>query len=94
MSSHVTNFYINTRTIVGERETINTNTRDTHPSSYPPNLFLSSLDLYDNTLIIFSSDNGAPDATNVRDRNWPLRGFKTQIFEGENYTTIKLSYIE
>ena len=36
----------------------------------------------ENTLIIFSSDNGAPPALNVRDRNWPLRGYKTQIFEG------------
>ena len=35
--------------------------------------------LYENTLIIFSSDNGAPNAPNVRSRNWPLRGFKTQV---------------
>ena len=37
---------------------------------------------WDNTLVIFSSDNGAPNAKNVRNRNFPLRGFKTQIFEG------------
>jgi arylsulfatase A-like enzyme len=38
--------------------------------------------LYNNSVIIFSSDNGAPGAWNVRDRNWPLRGFKSQIWEG------------
>jgi arylsulfatase A-like enzyme len=38
--------------------------------------------LYENTLIIFSSDNGAPNHENVRGRNWPFRGYKTQIYEG------------
>jgi len=44
---------------------------------------LHERNLYDNTLIIFSSDNGAPPGPRgVRDRNWPLRGHKTQIWEG------------
>ena len=43
---------------------------------------LVNLDLYDDTLIVFTSDNGAPNAKQVRDRNWPLRGFKTQLWEG------------
>ena len=28
---------------------------------------------YDHSLIIFSSDNGAPPAHDVRGRNWPFR---------------------
>lgn len=38
--------------------------------------------LYDNTVIVFSSDNGAPNEHNVRGRNYPYRGFKTEIWEG------------
>ena len=37
---------------------------------------------YDHSLIIFSSDNGAPPARDVRGRNWPFRGHKSQIWEG------------
>lgn len=33
-------------------------------------------------LVVFTSDNGAPNAEGVRDRNWPWRGFKTHIWEG------------
>jgi len=43
---------------------------------------LHSTKEYENTLIIFSSDNGAPPAEEVRGRNWPLRGFKSEIWEG------------
>lgn len=35
-----------------------------------------------NTVIVFSSDNGAPNADGVRGRNYPFRGFKTEIWEG------------
>ena len=38
--------------------------------------------LLDNMTIIFSSDNGAPGATGVRDRNWPFRGYKCHAWEG------------
>jgi len=38
--------------------------------------------LYNNSVIIFSSDNGAPNAPSVNNRNYPLKGFKTQIWEG------------
>ena len=37
---------------------------------------------YDETLIIFSSDNGAPPVTGVEGRNYPLQGFKSSIWEG------------
>ena len=43
---------------------------------------LKEKSLWDDTLIIFSSDNGAPPAPNVRGRNYPLRGFKSQVYEG------------
>lgn len=36
----------------------------------------------ENTIIIFVSDNGAPPAPNVTDRNYPLSGFKGQVYEG------------
>ena len=42
----------------------------------------ASLGLADDTLVVFSSDNGAPSAAGVRGRNWPLRGFKSQLWEG------------
>lgn len=38
--------------------------------------------VYENTVIVFSSDNGAPMWTGVRDRNYPFRGAKTTIWEG------------
>ena len=38
--------------------------------------------LEDDAVIIAVSDNGAPNADGVLDRNWPLRGFKSQVFEG------------
>ncbi|XP_033097319.1 arylsulfatase I-like [Anneissia japonica] len=37
-------------------------------------------DMYDNTVIIFSSDNGG--ARQNEGNNWPLRGFKSTYFEG------------
>jgi len=36
----------------------------------------------DDAVVVLVSDNGAPDAPNVRDRNFPLRGFKAQTWEG------------
>jgi len=36
----------------------------------------------DNSVIIYSSDNGAPDAEDVNHRNYPLKGFKREIWEG------------
>jgi arylsulfatase A-like enzyme len=35
-----------------------------------------------NTLVIFTSDNGAPHYIDLRDRNAPLRGWKATYFEG------------
>lgn len=43
---------------------------------------LEAMDLMSNTVIVFVSDNGAPDAAGVEDRNTPLRGFKSQVWEG------------
>lgn len=43
---------------------------------------LNTTNTLDNTLIIFVSDNGAPGAPNVYDRNYPLAGFKSQVYEG------------
>ena len=43
---------------------------------------LKDHDLWENTLVIYTSDNGAPNAPQVRNRNFPFRGFKTQIWEG------------
>jgi arylsulfatase A-like enzyme len=36
----------------------------------------------EDTVIIFTSDNGAPPADGVNDRNYPLRGFKADTYEG------------
>ena len=39
--------------------------------------------LWDNTLIVFSSDNGGPvDVQENAANNWPLRGGKYSVFEG------------
>lgn len=40
--------------------------------------------LVENTLIIFSTDNGGPTTTDdgIGSRNWPLRGGKHSLFEG------------
>jgi arylsulfatase A-like enzyme len=35
-----------------------------------------------NVIVAFASDNGAPSAPNVTGRNWPLAGFKSQVYEG------------
>lgn len=38
--------------------------------------------LTDNTIVMFTSDNGAPGYIGLRDLNYPLRGFKGTFFEG------------
>jgi arylsulfatase A-like enzyme len=38
--------------------------------------------LTDNTMVLFTSDNGAPGYIGLRDLNYPLRGFKGTFFEG------------
>ena len=43
---------------------------------------LENLGYLDKSVIIYSSDNGGPNITNIRLRNYPLRGFKSQIWEG------------
>lgn len=46
---------------------------------------LKKLGLYDNTIILFSADNGSPSMTspvNIGGRNFPLRGGKKTIYEG------------
>ena len=43
---------------------------------------LEEHNLADNTLVIFTSDNGAPGYIGLRDLNSPLRGFKGTFFEG------------
>jgi arylsulfatase A-like enzyme len=37
---------------------------------------------YENSVIVFSSDNGAPNVKDVDDRNYPYQGFKASIWEG------------
>lgn len=36
----------------------------------------------DRTLLVFASDNGAPPEVGAGGRNWPLAGFKSQVWEG------------
>lgn len=36
----------------------------------------------EDSIIVFTSDNGAPPADGVEDRNFPLRGFKAETYEG------------
>lgn len=43
---------------------------------------LQSLNLLNNTLIFFLSDNGAPDLPFTEVSNLPLRGFKGDVYEG------------
>lgn len=43
---------------------------------------LRDLQLEENTLIVFVSDNGAPDHADTKHSNQPLRGYKSQLFEG------------
>ena len=46
---------------------------------------LKKFGLFDNTIIVFASDNGAPslhDKQNIGGRNFPLRGGKRSIYEG------------
>jgi uncharacterized sulfatase len=38
--------------------------------------------LADNTLVVFTSDNGGPDYVGLRDLNKPYRGWKLTMFEG------------
>jgi arylsulfatase A-like enzyme len=43
---------------------------------------LKETEQYNNTWIFATSDNGAPNAPQVEGRNFPLRGFKTSLWEG------------
>ena len=43
---------------------------------------LHELQLEENTLIFFVSDNGAPDHADTKHSNQPLRGYKAQLLEG------------
>jgi len=43
---------------------------------------LEDLGFLQNSVLIYSNDNGGPGSKNVRDRNYPLRGHKTEIWEG------------
>ena len=43
---------------------------------------LNASGILSDSLIAFVSDNGAPQAPGVDDRNYPLRGFKSETFEG------------
>lgn len=43
---------------------------------------IKSNGLADNTLVIFTSDNGAPNFINRKDVNLPYRGWKASFFEG------------
>lgn len=43
---------------------------------------LEELGLDDNTIIVFTSDNGAPDYIGLPDVNEPYRGWKITLFEG------------
>lgn len=43
---------------------------------------LRSLDQYDNTLIIFTSDNGGAHYLGLKGLNYPFRGWKATLFEG------------
>ncbi|XP_033123969.1 arylsulfatase B-like [Anneissia japonica] len=43
---------------------------------------LKAKGIYDNTVIIFSSDNGGPEGEGDAGNNWPLRGLKNSMFEG------------
>jgi arylsulfatase A-like enzyme len=43
---------------------------------------LTAAQMLDDSVIVLVSDNGAPPANGVRDRNWPLFGFKADTWEG------------
>ena len=43
---------------------------------------LAARGLLDDAVIIFASDNGAPAAPGVDGRNFPLKGFKAEVWEG------------
>ena len=46
----------------------------------------------DNTIIIFTSDNGAPNTYGLRDVNKPFRGWKVTFFEGGVHIPFIVSY--
>eukprot|EP01084_Bolivina_argentea_P227476 384168_1 len=43
---------------------------------------LKSNNLWDNTLLVFTGDNGGPEHNNTAANNYPLRGGKQRVFEG------------
>jgi arylsulfatase A-like enzyme len=43
---------------------------------------LKSRDMYDNTIVVIASDNGAMPLLASSGSNWPLRGMKGSLFEG------------
>lgn len=52
---------------------------------------LKALNIWDNTLFIWTSDNGAP--VNHGGSNYPFRGSKSNNFEGKIYEIIILSTV-
>ena len=48
--------------------------------------------LTDNTLIVFSSDNGAPGYVGLPDLNKPFRGWKASFFEGGIHVPFIVNY--
>eukprot|EP01083_Nonionella_stella_P294549 1001266_1 len=43
---------------------------------------LKNNNLWDNTLLVFTGDNGGPEHNNTAANNYPLRGGKQRVFEG------------
>eukprot|EP00595_Chromulina_sp_UTEXLB2642_P002789 CAMPEP_0196767496 /NCGR_PEP_ID=MMETSP1095-20130614/41697_1 /TAXON_ID=96789 ORGANISM="Chromulina nebulosa, Strain UTEXLB2642" /NCGR_SAMPLE_ID=MMETSP1095 /ASSEMBLY_ACC=CAM_ASM_000446 /LENGTH=294 /DNA_ID=CAMNT_0042135911 /DNA_START=384 /DNA_END=1269 /DNA_ORIENTATION=+ len=43
---------------------------------------LKRLDEYDNTIVVFTSDNGGANYIGLKDINYPFRGWKGTLFEG------------
>jgi arylsulfatase A-like enzyme len=43
---------------------------------------LQAAGVLQDSVVVFASDNGAPSAPGVEDRNYPLKGFKSETYEG------------